>query len=186
MYLFFARMKNFKFDEGEVLLVRQNSKISAIGSKCTHYGAPLVKGVLGADGTVRCPWHGACFNSTSGEKLIFLTCSYNFLILMLLKIYLLLLISRLFHHAMRLALYIFCTRWHWRFSWSGQFTMLFCVSWRCRRRRQRAAHHNQGHEITIALQQESEGSSKKGSRKYWNYCGGWGRWEALYQAYLMI
>ena len=100
-------MKNFKFDEGEVLLVRQNSKISAIGSKCTHYGAPLVKGVLGADGTVRCPWHGACFNSTSGEKLIFLTCSYNFLILMLPKIYLLLLIGKLFHHAMRLALYIF-------------------------------------------------------------------------------
>ncbi|KAK3928509.1 Apoptosis-inducing factor 3 [Frankliniella fusca] len=53
-------------DSGKVLVIKQKGKITAIGSKCTHYGAPLVKGVLG-DGHVRCPWHGACFNVTTGD-----------------------------------------------------------------------------------------------------------------------
>lgn len=51
---------------GNVLLVKQKGKISAIGTKCTHYGAPLVNGHLG-DGRVRCQWHGACFNIANGE-----------------------------------------------------------------------------------------------------------------------
>jgi nitrite reductase/ring-hydroxylating ferredoxin subunit len=60
-------MKAFQLgDAGKILLVRQNGKLSAIGSKCTHYGAPLHTGVLG-DGRVRCPWHGACFNITTGK-----------------------------------------------------------------------------------------------------------------------
>ncbi|EEB14629.1 rubredoxin-NAD reductase, putative [Pediculus humanus corporis] len=53
-------------DGGKVLLVKQNGKISALGTKCTHYGAPLVNGVLG-DGRVRCQWHGACFNIANGD-----------------------------------------------------------------------------------------------------------------------
>ncbi|KAK6641532.1 hypothetical protein RUM44_013244 [Polyplax serrata] len=53
-------------DGGKVLLVKQKGKISAIGTKCTHYGAPLVSGHLG-DGRVRCQWHGACFNVTTGD-----------------------------------------------------------------------------------------------------------------------
>ncbi|XP_026276794.1 apoptosis-inducing factor 3 isoform X3 [Frankliniella occidentalis] len=53
-------------DSGKVLVIKQKGKITAIGSKCTHYGAPLIKGVLG-DGHVRCPWHGACFNVTTGD-----------------------------------------------------------------------------------------------------------------------
>ncbi|XP_065843953.1 apoptosis-inducing factor 3-like [Oscarella lobularis] len=51
---------------GKALLVYQNGVYSAIGHKCTHYGAPLVKGALG-DGRVRCPWHGACFNVLTGD-----------------------------------------------------------------------------------------------------------------------
>lgn len=42
----------------KVLVVSAAGKVSAIGAKCTHYGAPLVKGVLTADGRVTCPWHG--------------------------------------------------------------------------------------------------------------------------------
>ncbi len=33
-------------EEGKVLLCHTGGKVTALGSKCTHYGAPLVKGVL--------------------------------------------------------------------------------------------------------------------------------------------
>lgn len=60
-------MKVFNIkDAGNVLLVRQNGKIHALGTKCTHYGAPLVNGALG-DGRIRCQWHGACFNIETGD-----------------------------------------------------------------------------------------------------------------------
>jgi Rieske Fe-S protein len=45
-------------DEGKVLLCNVGGKVTAIGSKCTHYGAPLIKGVLTGDGRITCPWHG--------------------------------------------------------------------------------------------------------------------------------
>ncbi|XP_063541619.1 apoptosis-inducing factor 3 [Cydia strobilella] len=53
-------------DEGKVLLVKQKGEFSALGTKCTHYGAPLVSGALG-DGRIRCQWHGACFNIKTGD-----------------------------------------------------------------------------------------------------------------------
>ncbi|XP_050316077.1 apoptosis-inducing factor 3-like isoform X2 [Anthonomus grandis grandis] len=59
-------MKTVELEEHKVLLVKQNGKISALGSKCTHYGAPLVSGALG-DGRIRCQWHGACFNLETGD-----------------------------------------------------------------------------------------------------------------------
>lgn len=60
-------MKVFDIGEdGKVLLIKQKGEISAVGTKCTHYGAPLVSGALG-DGRVRCPWHGACFNTKTGD-----------------------------------------------------------------------------------------------------------------------
>ncbi|KAM4546215.1 apoptosis-inducing factor 3 [Fundulus diaphanus] len=49
-----------------VLLTRCNGKYSAIGNQCTHYGAPLSKGVLSGH-KVRCPWHGSCFNAVTGD-----------------------------------------------------------------------------------------------------------------------
>ncbi|KAF4471439.1 putidaredoxin reductase [Fusarium albosuccineum] len=54
-------------EDGKVLLVNNGGKIQALGSKCTHYGAPLVKGVLTSDGRLTCPWHGACFNAKTGD-----------------------------------------------------------------------------------------------------------------------
>jgi hypothetical protein len=32
--------------------------VQAIGAKCTHYGAPLAKGILTTGGRLTCPWHG--------------------------------------------------------------------------------------------------------------------------------
>lgn len=53
-------------NSNRILVVKQNNTFYAVGAKCSHYGAPLVKGTVG-DGTVRCPWHGACFNLKNGK-----------------------------------------------------------------------------------------------------------------------
>ena len=45
-------------DDASVLLVNAGGKVQALRSKCTHYGAPLVKGVLTPAGRLTCPWHG--------------------------------------------------------------------------------------------------------------------------------
>ncbi|XP_023166938.1 apoptosis-inducing factor 3-like isoform X3 [Drosophila hydei] len=60
-------MKQVDFNEDtSVLLVKQHGRLHAIGSKCTHYGAPMQSGALGV-GRIRCPWHGACFNLETGD-----------------------------------------------------------------------------------------------------------------------
>ncbi|KAH6605552.1 hypothetical protein Trco_004705, partial [Trichoderma cornu-damae] len=57
--------------DAKVLLVglqtHGKAEVQAIGAKCTHYGAPLAKGVLTTTGRVTCPWHGACFNAKTGD-----------------------------------------------------------------------------------------------------------------------
>lgn len=42
----------------KLLLVNSNGQIHAMTARCTHYGAPLVNGVLTPDGRITCPWHG--------------------------------------------------------------------------------------------------------------------------------
>lgn len=61
-------MKEFPFgtDGDKVLLVKQQGKLYGVGTKCSHYGVPLVKGALGK-GRIRCPAHGACFNINTGD-----------------------------------------------------------------------------------------------------------------------
>ncbi|XP_011055207.1 PREDICTED: apoptosis-inducing factor 3-like [Acromyrmex echinatior] len=49
-----------------ILLIKQNGELHAIGTKCTHYGVPLHIGALG-EGRVRCPAHGACFDIKTGD-----------------------------------------------------------------------------------------------------------------------
>lgn len=53
--------------DAKVLLLNAGGKVQAIAPRCTHYGAPLVKGVLTTEGRLTCPWHGACFNAKTGD-----------------------------------------------------------------------------------------------------------------------
>ncbi|KAF8199659.1 flavoprotein [Pholiota molesta] len=62
-----GEMKEVSFEDGKVLLSRLGDKIHATSAFCTHYGAPLAKGILTSDGRVVCPWHGACFNVCNGD-----------------------------------------------------------------------------------------------------------------------
>lgn len=83
-------MKEVTVGDQKVLLVRSEGQYSAVGGRCSHYGAPLIKGkalsyvsaiylshflscMLSVNsGTlvgdrVRCPFHGACFNVRNGD-----------------------------------------------------------------------------------------------------------------------
>lgn len=54
-------------DAVKVLVSNVKGTLYATSAKCTHYGAPLVNGVLTGDGRLICPWHGACFNAKNGD-----------------------------------------------------------------------------------------------------------------------
>ncbi|XP_045896836.1 apoptosis-inducing factor 3 isoform X2 [Micropterus dolomieu] len=59
-------MKEVEVGHHSLLLTHSEGKWSAIGNQCTHYGAPLSKGFISGH-TVRCPWHGSCFNAHTGD-----------------------------------------------------------------------------------------------------------------------
>ncbi|KAK9522716.1 hypothetical protein VZT92_019162 [Zoarces viviparus] len=61
-----GQMREVDLGSGRALLIKQHGEFSAMAHKCSHYGAPLVKGVL-SKGHVRCPWHGACFDIATGD-----------------------------------------------------------------------------------------------------------------------
>lgn len=63
-----GQMRQFSVADSEILLVRSESGFSAIAPHCSHYGAPLAKGILHA-GRIVCPWHNACYDAESGVQI---------------------------------------------------------------------------------------------------------------------
>uniref|UniRef100_A0A8C7YIS9 Apoptosis inducing factor mitochondria associated 4 n=1 Tax=Oryzias sinensis TaxID=183150 RepID=A0A8C7YIS9_9TELE len=59
-------MKEVTVQDQKVLVVRTQGQYFAVGGRCSHYNAPLIKGALVGE-RVRCPFHGACFNVRTGD-----------------------------------------------------------------------------------------------------------------------
>ena len=53
---------------GKVLLLKVQDKVHATSANCTHYGAPLAKGVLTPEGRLTCPWHGGTWLRSSFDR----------------------------------------------------------------------------------------------------------------------
>lgn len=54
----------------DVIVVNLGQRLSAYRNECAHEALPLTDAVLDlSNGTLTCPWHGFCFDATSGECL---------------------------------------------------------------------------------------------------------------------
>lgn len=63
-----GQMQRIELAGKPIVLARTDGEYYAFGGKCTHYGAPLDKGVLKGHSVI-CPWHHACFDIRSGVRL---------------------------------------------------------------------------------------------------------------------
>jgi len=61
-----GEMKSVKVHEEHILLIKDKGTFCAMGNTCSHLLAPLHTGSY-LNGKVRCPWHGACFNTKTGD-----------------------------------------------------------------------------------------------------------------------
>ena len=54
----------------EVIIVNIEQRLTAYRNECAHEALPLDNAMLDvSNGTLTCPWHGFCYDATSGECL---------------------------------------------------------------------------------------------------------------------
>ncbi|CAB3397598.1 unnamed protein product [Caenorhabditis bovis] len=58
--------KMFELYDRKILVINDNGSLYAINGLCSHYNFPLENGIY-ANGRIRCPLHGACFNVKTGD-----------------------------------------------------------------------------------------------------------------------
>lgn len=63
-----GQLKEVRVGDTDVLLARADGQFYALYPNCSHYHAPLVKGVLNGNRLI-CPWHNACFDVRTGYRL---------------------------------------------------------------------------------------------------------------------
>lgn len=57
-------------EQAEVIVVNLGQRLTAYRNECAHEGLPLDDALIDtAGGTLTCPWHGFCYDATSGECL---------------------------------------------------------------------------------------------------------------------
>jgi len=63
-------MYRLKTEQDDILIINLDGRLSAFRNACAHQGLPLDGGILDAEtGTITCPWHGFCYDASSGECL---------------------------------------------------------------------------------------------------------------------
>lgn len=57
-------------EQVEVVVVNVDQRLTAYRNECAHEGLPLDDAIIDtSNGTLTCPWHGFCYDATSGECL---------------------------------------------------------------------------------------------------------------------
>jgi Fe-S cluster biogenesis protein NfuA/nitrite reductase/ring-hydroxylating ferredoxin subunit len=63
-------MRRLETDHADILIINLDGRLSAFRNACAHQGLPLNGGLLDPEsGTLTCPWHGFCYDASSGECL---------------------------------------------------------------------------------------------------------------------
>lgn len=68
--LTFAQLSAVGAPDTDVIVVNLGQRLSAYRNECAHEALPLDNAILDAEtGTLTCPWHGFCYDASSGECL---------------------------------------------------------------------------------------------------------------------
>ncbi len=61
-----GELRQFSYEEIEVLVINANGQYHCLAARCTHAGAPLVEGELSGEVLI-CPWHYSHFQINDGS-----------------------------------------------------------------------------------------------------------------------
>lgn len=62
-----SKIQAFEAFNTKMIAVYSAGVITCFENRCAHLGMPLDRAEVDEEGTLRCPWHGMCFDIASGE-----------------------------------------------------------------------------------------------------------------------